>query len=49
MFERPHMHTTMLHVATNDGPPPEPGDLLDLQRPLIATAVDEVLWRSEHQ
>jgi alanine racemase len=44
LLEPPHMHTSMLLVSTADGPPPQPGDWLDLQRPLISTTVDEVCW-----
>jgi hypothetical protein len=44
LLEAPHMHTSMLLVAGVDGPPPAIGDWLDLQRPLISTAVDEVCW-----
>jgi hypothetical protein len=44
LLEAPHMHTAMLFVARADGPPPAPGEWLDLQRPLISTAVDEVQW-----
>lgn len=44
MLEPPHMHTTMLFVPTAAGPPPEVGSMLDLQRPLITTMVDQVAW-----
>jgi alanine racemase len=44
LLEPPHMHTTMLFVPASDGPPPVVGDVLDLQRPLITTTVDEVVW-----
>jgi alanine racemase len=44
LLEPPHMHTSMLLVRTGDGPPPAPGDWLDLQRPLVSTTVDEVRW-----
>jgi hypothetical protein len=44
LLEPPHMHTSMLLVPTGDGPPPSPGEWLDLQRPLISTLVDEVRW-----
>jgi alanine racemase len=43
MLESPHMHTTMLFVPTGS-PTPQAGDWLDLQRPLIATTVDELRW-----
>lgn len=44
LLEAPHMHTSMLFLPAVDGPPPAPGDWVDLQRPLITTAVDEVRW-----
>ncbi len=43
MLEPSHMHSTMLFVPAG-GPLPAVGDLLDLQRPLIATIADEVVW-----
>lgn len=43
LLEPPHMHTSMV-VVPEGGPLPEPGDLLDLQRPLILTHPDEVVW-----
>jgi alanine racemase len=43
LLEPPHMHTSMVVVPDGD-PLPRPGDLLDLQRPLIVTQVDEVIW-----
>lgn len=43
MVEPPHMHTTMLFVPASEDPPPI-GAVLDLQRPLITTLVDEVCW-----
>lgn len=43
LLEPPHMHTSMVVVPGGD-PLPRPGDLLDLQRPLIVTQVDEVIW-----
>ena len=43
MLEPPHMHTSMLLVARNQEPP-EVGDWLDLQRPLITTQPDEIMW-----
>ena len=43
LLERPHMHSTLLVVP--DGQPcPLVGDRVDVQRPLIATNVDEVEW-----
>jgi alanine racemase len=44
MFEPPHMHSTMLFVADGD-PLPAVGEVVDLQRPLTTTAVDEVIWQ----
>ncbi|MEZ5296980.1 MAG: alanine racemase [Ilumatobacteraceae bacterium] len=43
LLERPHMHTSMAFVPTG-APCPRPGDWVDLQRPLIHTAVDELRW-----
>lgn len=43
LLERPHMHTSMAFVPAGD-PCPEPGDWVDLQRPLIMTGVDELRW-----
>lgn len=43
MLEPAHMHTTMVFVP--DGAAcPETGDWVDLQRPLIATTVDQLIW-----
>jgi alanine racemase len=44
LVEPPHMHTSMVFVPTGD-PTPRPADSIDVQRPLISTAVDEVQWR----
>lgn len=44
LHEPPHMHTSMLHVPDH-GQCPEVGDRVDVQRPLITTHVDEVLWQ----
>ena len=44
MLERPHMHTTLL-VVPEGQPCPAVGDRVDLQRPLIATDVDELEWK----
>jgi alanine racemase len=44
MFESPHMHTTMLRIPVGE-PTPAVGDWLDVQRPLITVAPDEVVWR----
>ena len=43
LHEAPHMHTSMAFVAAG-GPCPAVGDRVDVQRPLITTAVDEVVW-----
>ncbi len=43
MIEPAHMHTSMLFVPTGD-PLPSIGDRLDVQRPLTATTVDELVW-----
>ena len=44
LLERPHMHTSMVFVPTGE-PCPAVGDAVDVQRPLIAVAVDELIWR----
>jgi hypothetical protein len=38
------MHTSMTFVPAGD-PTPRPGDVVDVQNPLIDTLVDEVRWR----
>jgi hypothetical protein len=43
LHEPPHMHTSMVLVATGD-PLPTIGDRVDLQRPLTMTAVDRYDW-----
>jgi alanine racemase len=43
LLERPHMHTTVALVPHGQ-PCPQVGDRVDVQRPLITTAVDEVEW-----
>ncbi|MFT3851194.1 MAG: alanine racemase [Ilumatobacteraceae bacterium] len=43
LLEPPHMHTSMCLVAT-DAPRPRVGDVVDVQRPLITTTVDELVW-----
>lgn len=43
LVEAPHMHTSMLYVPAGE-PVPDVGDWVDLQRPLTATAVDELRW-----
>jgi hypothetical protein len=45
MVEPPHMHTTMLFAGDGEGPVPGVGEFLDLQRPLLGTDVDELVWR----
>jgi alanine racemase len=44
LLEPPHMHTSMLFVPTGDACPAV-GDRVDVQRPLIETAVDEIEWQ----
>jgi alanine racemase len=44
LLEPPHMHTSMALVPDGE-PTPRPGDIVDVQRPLISTLVDEVRWR----
>jgi len=44
LLEPPHMHTSMV-LAPIDGPQPSVGDRVDVQRPLITVAPDEVVWR----
>lgn len=43
LLEPPHMHSSMLICERHDAP--EIGDWLDVQRPLITVAPDEVVWR----
>lgn len=43
MLEPPHMHTSMVFVPASD-PCPIIGDRVDVQRPLISTAIDELEW-----
>jgi alanine racemase len=43
LIEPPHMHTSMVFVPSSDSCP-EIGGWVDLQRPLIRTAVDELRW-----
>lgn len=43
LLEPPHMHTSMVVIA-RDQPTPGIGDHVDVQRPLIMTAVDRVDW-----
>jgi alanine racemase len=44
LHEAPHMHTSMLFVASSD-PCPAIGDWVDVQRPLITSSPDVVRWR----
>jgi hypothetical protein len=44
LLERPHMHTSMLFVPSGE-PCPSIGGTVDVQRPLTAVAVDELIWR----
>ena len=44
LLEPPHMHTSMLLVGRNQAAPAV-GDRVDVQRPLITTYPDEVVWR----
>ena len=43
LHEAPHMHTSMAFVPAGE-PCPTVGARVDVQRPLITTAVDEVVW-----
>ncbi len=43
LIEAPHMHTSMTFAAAGT-PCPTVGDRVDVQRPLIATMVDEIEW-----
>ena len=43
LLEPPHMHTSML-VVPDEFDCPTTGDWVDLQRPLISTTVDEIVW-----
>ena len=43
LLEAPHMHTSMA-LAPTGSPCPATGDEVDVQRPLISTHVDEVVW-----
>lgn len=43
LLEPPHMHTSMAFVPAGD-PVPGTADVVDVQRPLITTQVDEVRW-----
>lgn len=43
LLEPPHMHTSLVVVPAGD-PCPSVGDMVDVQRPLTSTAVDELVW-----
>jgi len=43
LLEPPHMHVSLVWVPHGD-PVPEPGAEVDVQRPLISTAVDRIRW-----
>ncbi len=43
LLEPPHMHTSMC-VAAGGQPTPRIGDVVDVQRPLITTTIDELTW-----
>ena len=43
LLEPPHMHTSMC-VAAGGQPTPRIGDIVDVQRPLITTTIDELTW-----
>ena len=43
LLEPPHMHTSLV-VVPNGQPCPSVGDRVDVQRPLITTAVDDIEW-----
>jgi alanine racemase len=44
LLEPPHMHTSVVVVPDDGAPVPGHGDWVDVQRPLIATMVDEIEW-----
>jgi alanine racemase len=44
LIEPPHMHTSMVFIPTRS-PTPSTGDWVDVQRPLIGTAIDQLDWR----
>ena len=43
LVELPHMHTSMCFIPSGQ-PTPVVGDWVDVQRPLITTAVDHIQW-----
>ena len=44
LVEPPHMHTSMVMVRAGDDCP-QVGDVVEVQRPLTAVTVDEVIWQ----
>lgn len=46
LLEDPHMHTSMVFVATGLALP-SIGERVDVQRPLIETTVDELVWTDD--
>ena len=44
LVEPPHMHVSLV-VVPHSSAVPAPGDEVDVQRPLITTAVDRIVWR----
>jgi alanine racemase len=45
LIENPHMHVSMAFVVDGD-PCPAVGDVVDVQRPLISTTPDRIVWTS---
>jgi hypothetical protein len=43
LLEPPHMHTSLV-IVPGGQPCPRIGDRVDVQRPLTATAIDELEW-----
>lgn len=43
LVEAPHMHVSLAFVASGD-PLPSAGESVDVQRPLLSTTVDRILW-----
>lgn len=43
LLEAPHMHTSIA-VVPEGAPCPRVGELVDVQRPLLATTADEIVW-----
>jgi hypothetical protein len=44
LLEGPHMHSSLVFVPSGQ-PCPTVGDEVDVQRPVITTNADEVIWR----